>query len=217
MINKKNNDNGYPQVTVIVPVKNAEKTIDKLLDALLQQDYPPNKLQVIIVDNGSGDGTPEIIKKYPFIMEYETGIASSYAARNKGLSAANGGIIAFTDSDCLPKADWIRKGVETLLDANADMAGGKVSFILSDPPSAAEMIDSITYMQNEDNIKNKRTAVTANLFVRKNLFEKVGLFAEASSGEDFNWTRKATQKGFSLVYAPEAIIYHPARKMRELL
>lgn len=216
-MNENSINSRYPQVSVIVPVKNGEKTIEKLLEALGGQDYPASKLQIIIVDNGSTDGTPEIIKKYPFTLEYEHRIASSYAARNKGLAAAEGEIIAFTDSDCVPEKDWVRKGVETLLGKNADMAGGKVSFILSDPPTAAEIIDSVTHMQNEDNIKNKHTAVTANLFVRRKLFDRVGLFAEAKSGEDFNWTKKATNQGFSLVYAPEAIIYHPARKMRELL
>jgi len=216
-MNEKNNLDPYPRVSVIVPVKNGEKTIGKLLDALAGQDYPVNQLQIIIVDNGSTDGTLEIIKKYPFTLEYEYRIASSYAARNKGLSAANGEIIAFTDADCVPEKDWVRKGVETLLGRNADMAGGKVSFILSDPPEVAEIIDSITYLQNEDNVKNYRRAVTANLFVRKCIFEKAGLFAEVQSGEDFNWTKKAARQGFSLVYAPEAIIYHPARRMRELL
>ncbi len=213
-----NNDNNrYPRVSVIVPVKNAEKTIEKLLAALSGQDYPAGLLQIIIVDNGSTDGTPDIIRKYPFALEHENKIAGSYAARNKGLSVADGEMIAFTDSDCVPEKDWVRTGVRALLENNAGMAGGKVSFVLPEPPSAAEIIDSLTHMQNEDNIRNRRRAVTANLFVRKTLFDEVGLFAEAESGEDFNWTSKAVQQGFALVYAPDAVIHHPARKMRELM
>lgn len=207
----------YPGVSVIVPVRNAEKTIEKLINALLEQDYPANRREIIIVDNDSNDRTVDIVKKYPVMLEQENRVRSSYAARNKGLSLAKGEIIAFTDADCIPERDWLSSGVQALLEKEADMAGGKISFILSDHSSASEIIDSVTFMQNEYNIKNKRTAVTANLFVHKELFKQVGFFAEAKSGEDFSWTQRATQRGFSLIYAEQAIIYHPARDLRELL
>jgi glycosyltransferase involved in cell wall biosynthesis len=206
-----------PSVSVIVPVRNGEKTIEKLIEALLSQNYQKSYTQIIIVDNSSQDHTIEIIRKYPVILEHENKLASSYAARNKGLSVANGEIIAFTDADCIPKQDWIKEGVCALIEQNSDMAGGKISFLLSARPSAAELIDSVTFMQNEQNIKNRRAAVTANLFVRKELFGKIGLFKEVQSGGDFQWTQKATQNGFSLIYTERAIVDHPARNLRELL
>lgn len=217
MMNNRNDNDKYPLVTVIVPVRNGEQTIDKLLSSLLSQDYPSDKTEIIIVDNGSQDQTLEMVKKHPVTLEKENKTFSSYAARNKGLSVANGEIIAFTDADCVPKKDWIREGVIALIEQNADMVGGKISFLLSDRPSAAELIDSLTFMQNEQNIKNKQTAVTANLFVRKELFNKLGLFEEVKSGGDFQWTHKATQNDFSLIYAPQVIVYHPARNLRQLL
>lgn len=60
-MNENTHRNQYPFVSVIVPVKNGEKTIDKLLAALQKQDYPKDKMQAIIVDNGSQDNTIEII------------------------------------------------------------------------------------------------------------------------------------------------------------
>lgn len=206
-----------PVVSVIVPVRNGEKTIEKLIDALLGQDYPAERREIIIVDNDSNDRTVDIVKKYPVMLEKENRVRSSYAARNKGLSLSKGEIIAFTDADCIPERDWLSSGVRALLEKKADMAGGEVSFLLSTPPSAAEIIDSVTFMQNEQNIRNKKVAVTANLFVQKKLFDKIGPFNEVQSGGDILWTKKATDNNFVLVYAPAATVYHPARNFRQLL
>jgi glycosyltransferase involved in cell wall biosynthesis len=204
-------------VSIIVPVRNGEKTIEKLLAALLVQNYLRDKIQIIIVDNDSQDKTIEIIKNFPVILAEENTIHSSYAARNKGLTIAKGEIIAFTDADCIPARDWISEGVRALIEQKADMAGGKISFLLSAHPSAAELIDSVIFLQNEQYIKHNRAAVTANLFVCKELFSKVGLFREIQFGDDFHWTQKATQSGVSLIYAKQAIVDHPARNLRDLL
>jgi len=207
----------YPLVSIVVPVRNGVNHIEKLLNALMSQDYPKSFTEIIIVDNSSMDHSREMARKYPVILEMEDDKVSSYAARNKGIRIAQGEIIAFTDADCIPKKNWLSEGVRALSEGHADMAGGKISFILSDSPSAAEVVDSVTFMQNEQNVQNKQTAVTANLFVRKVLFERIGLFEEAKSGEDFRWTKEAVQKGFSLIYADQAVIFHPARTLGELL
>jgi cellulose synthase/poly-beta-1,6-N-acetylglucosamine synthase-like glycosyltransferase len=200
-----------------VPVRNGEKTIGKLLDALQKLDYPEDKMQVIIVDNGSQDNTGEMIKKYPVILEHENEKVSSYAARNKGLSIAHGEIIAFTDVDCIPERSWISKGVLALDNQNADMAGGRIKFIFSGRKSAAECFDSLNNLRNDRFIHYKLGAITANLFVKAGLFEKMGLFQEVTSGGDINWTGMALNNGFSLIYVPEAIVYHPVRNFVDLL
>lgn len=217
MMNAKNYHDQYPAVSIIVPVRNGEKTIGTLLDALQKQDYPDDKMQVIIVDNGSQDNTIEIIKKYPVILEHENEKVSSYAARNKGLSIAHGEIIAFTDVDCIPEKSWISKGVLALDDQNADIAGGRIKFIFSERKSAAECFDSLNNLRNDRFIHYKLGAITANLFVKAGLFGKMGLFQEVTSGGDINWTGKALNEGFSLIYVSEAIVCHPARSFVEIL
>ena len=216
MNEKKYNSQG-PVVSIIVPVRNGKKTIVKLLAALLAQDYPQSHTEIIIVDNGSQDKTREIVKKYPVVLENENSVKSSYAARNKGLSIAKGAIIAFTDADCIPEKNWISEGVRALIEANADMAGGSITFILSAQPSAAEYFNSLNDLRNDYYIHNKIGAVTANLFVKANLFSKIGLFPEVQSGGDTTWTGKALSNGFSLVYVPEAVVYHPTGKFVGIL
>lgn len=212
-----NQDTPQPWVSVIVPVKNGEKTIDKLLAALQKQDYPQEKVQVIVVDNGSQDGTAEMVKEYPFTLEHENSVASSYAARNKGLSVARGEILAFTDADCIPANDWISNGVQALNESNADMAGGGIEFVFSEKKSTAEIFDSLNSLRNDSYIQNKMGAVTANLFVRKKVFEKMGMFPKVQSGGDIYWTGEALRKGFSIIYAPTAMVRHPARDLKGVL
>ena len=211
------NDKNDIEVSVIVPVKNGAKTINQLLEALQKQNYPKEKTQIIVVDNGSRDQTVEIVRKYPVVLEKEQKMASSYAARNKGLSVARGEIIAFTDADCVPDPNWISEGVQALNTSQADLAGGGIEFIFSEKKTTAEIFDSLNSLRNDSFIQNKMGAVTANLFVRKKVFEKLGMFPAVLSGGDIYWTGQAMRKGFSLIYAPAAVIHHPARDLKGVL
>ena len=204
-------------VSIIVPVRNGEQDIGKVIEALLAQNYPKSETEIIIVDNGSQDRTKEFIKQYPVILEIEDQIINSYTARNKGIKIAKGDVFAFTDADCVPAKNWLSEGVRALNEKNADMAGGEIKFILSERLSASEIIDSMIFLQNRDYVKENRGAVTANLFVRSSLFGRLGLFAEVRSGGDIEWTSRALRSGFSLIYAPQAIVLHRLRKFKELM
>jgi cellulose synthase/poly-beta-1,6-N-acetylglucosamine synthase-like glycosyltransferase len=205
-------------VSIIIPVYNAEKNIDALIKSLLNLDYPKELLEIILIDNNSLDKTREIIKLYQVKLLEEKKIQSSYASRNKGIKNAKNEIIAFTDSDCIVTSQWIREGVKAFVSESADLVGGKVEFVYSKHKTAAELYDSITNIQTESNIKDMNAATTANLFVKSSLFERIGLFPDsAKSGGDIRWTSEATGAGFRLVYAPNAIVKHPTRRLKELL
>ncbi len=73
-------------------------------------------------------------------------------------------------------------------------------------------------MQIEDNIKERNVATTANLFAKKEIFNKIGLFPDYVKSEgDVQWTNKATRKKYSLVYVLKAIVMHPARSLKNLI
>jgi len=206
-----------PLVSVIVPVYNDAKRIKICVEKLLNQSYPQDKYEIIIIDNNSSDNTVNVIKRYPVKILFEKNIQSSYAARNKGIKEAKGEIIAFTDSDCQPTEDWIKNGVEAMFLEGAGLIGGKVSFIFSDQKDPFEIYDSIKNMQQKDKV-SKGHAATANLFVRKNIFEKMGFFPEnVKSGGDVDWTSRAVSKGFYLIYKNTVRVFHPTRKKNELL
>jgi glycosyltransferase involved in cell wall biosynthesis len=205
-------------VSVIVPVYNDRRRIVTCIRALLAQTYPRDRYEVIVVDNGSTDGTAEVAAREPVTVLVERRIRTSYAARNRGLSAAKGEVIAFTDADCTPSPRWLEAGVGALEAHGADLAGGAVRFVASARPSGAEVYDSISNMQQERSIGERGVAKTANLMVRAAVFAAVGPFpAEMPSGGDVAWTGRATGQGFRLVYAPEAEVTHPTRRLLALL
>src|SRR6058998_485820 len=111
--------NGMPMVSVIVPAFNAERTIGDCLAALLAQDYPPERLEIIAVDNRSTDRTAAHMCHYPVRVVAERRVQSSYAARNTGLAEARGSVLCFTDADCLPEPGWARTLVAALADEDA--------------------------------------------------------------------------------------------------
>jgi len=208
----------HQKISVIIPIYNGKNYIKKLLDSLLDLNYPKNDFEIIVVDNNSSDNTIELVKKYPVRLLEEKSIQSSYAARNKGIKHAKYDILAFIDADCIASKAWIKEGIEPIVNEEADLVGGQVEFYFSKEKTASELYDSITNMQVEDNIRERGVAKTANLFAKKNIFNKIGLFPEdVQSGGDVQWTAKATSKGFKLLYNSKAIVLHPARKFKEII
>lgn len=207
-----------PFVSVIVPVYNDSKRIEICIKKLLNQTYPKNKYEIIVVDNISTDNTPRVIKKYPVKLFFEKNIQSSYAARNKGLEKAKGEIIAFTDSDCQPTETWLENGVNSMIKNKADLVAGKVSFIFKNENDPYEIYDSISNIQQKKKVSLRGEAATANLFTKKKVFEKVGLFPNnVKSGGDATWTGRASRAGHKIVYEKSAELFHPTRTKKELL
>lgn len=206
------------KVSVIVPVFNAEMFIKKCLDALLNQDFDKADYEIIVVDNGSTDRTVQILKGYDrIILLSETETQSSYAARNLGLSVAKGDIIAFTDADCIPHKSWISEGIIFLEAHDVSLVGGRVEFYYSPKMTASELLDSFTDLNNRFFVEQLNAAITANLFVKREVFNTIGIFdSSLKSGGDYQFTKNATDKGFALGYCDSCFVYHPTRTFLEI-
>lgn len=205
-------------VSVVVPVLDVADRVGACLEALLAQSYPRQRTQIIVVDNGSRDGTREMAGRYPVTLLVEDSATSPYAARNRGLAVADGDVVAFTDGTCVPAADWIEEGVRALEEGNADLAGGEARFAMSEPPTLAELADAIMDLDVQASIRTHRACMTCNLFVRRTVLEAIGPFDPLlRSGGDMRWTRRATDAGFKIVFAPAAVVSLPARRLGPLL
>ncbi len=208
------------KVSIIIPVYNDSEMLNKTLSALEKQDYPKDEYEVIVVDNGSTDDSVDVVKKFEnvkIVFEHEN-LSSPYSARNRGIERAEGDIIVLLDATCVPCHGWLKEGINCLCSEEADIVGGKVIFDYGDGISTAKLFDAFTKVNMEKAIKERKAAMTANLFIRRKVFDSTGFFVEGiRSGGDTSWTKKATDSGFKLVFCPEAYVLKPARDLYELL
>jgi len=205
-------------VSVIIPVLNDTENLAICLDAIQQQVTNYN-YEVIVIDNGSSVPPVSLVRQYPFaklIFEMNKG---SYSARNCGLMHALGGVIAFTDSDCIPCFDWIENAVIALKARGGDLIGGRINLFYKNPNklTSTELYETFFAFQQKQNV-DKGWAVTANLFVVRNVFDKIGNFRQdTESGGDFEFTNRATKNGFKLIYSEDSVVFHPARHNQQAL
>lgn len=201
-----------PFVSVIVPTYRDQQALMTCLGNLAAQDYPLDLFEIIIINN---DPTSHIeIQQLNcttvLICESKPG---SYCARNTGLNIAKGDVIAFIDSDCQPQASWISHGVQSLLrQPEVYRVAGAVELFKTECASNIAWRYEHTMAFNQKYNVSKGLSVTANLFVRKEAFSITGLFNEnLMSGGDMEWNARATDKKLPIIFAPEAIVRHPAR------
>lgn len=200
-----------PDVSIIVPHFNDLAGLSLCLDRLAVQNSPDLTFEIIVADNGSDVGIASIRSIVGDRAKViEAPLRGAGPARNAGTNAAEGGILAFTDSDCIPDADWLSRGVEAL--QHTDIVGGRM--IVSDdgirPRDGAVVFEQAFAFDNESYVKRQSFTVTANLFVRAADFKRIGGFVTGKS-EDVEWCQRAVGLGYKISYAPLAIVAHPPR------
>lgn len=206
-------------VTVIIPTYKDWQRLILCLEALGNQSYPSNLFEVVIVNNAPGDKIPSYLilqKNWKLIEEEKPG---SYAARNAALRIAKGTLVGFTDSDCIPDHDWIKNAVEIFKqDISVHRLAGSVNiFYQKKKATWIELYDRVYGFNQEQNSK-KGLSVTANMFTYRESFSLVGLFNEETmSGGDFEWAKRAQEKGLFIKFAPNVNVSHPARNTLKLL
>ncbi|MGB3136978.1 MAG: glycosyltransferase [Nodosilinea sp.] len=213
----------YPSVTVIVPVYNGEADLPALVDRLLGQEYPADCVEYLLIDNGSSDRTPRLLQAAAQTAASQglrlcalthSAIQSSYAARNAGIAAATGQILAFTDVDCQPEPGWLAALVEPFSDGSTGLVAGKISAL----PSRNWLE---RYADRQGTLSQTNTlnhsflpyGQTANLAVRARVLGTAGLFRpHLTTGGDADLCWRIQQETtWRLVYAPDAVIYHRHR------
>src|SRR5881396_859769 len=199
-------------ISVIVPFYNEAGYVERCAQALLAQDYPKERYEVIMVDNNSSDGSAETVRRYPGIKLLSEGLQGDFAARNRGLAAATGKLVAFTDSNCAPEKDWLRGIAAAMLDPGLGIVLGRVQFACDSAPlSMMEAYESekAAYILSSNN-KEIYVGYTRNLAIRRALFDRLGPFSPIYRNSDIMFVRKAVDAYSCAVirYFPEICVRH---------
>lgn len=199
--------------SVIVPTYRDRESLAGCLACLARQDFPAERFEIVVADND-----PEAARSPPSALPANARLVhqptpGSYAARNAAAAGAGGAVLFFTDADCRPAPDWIASGLRLLEENPAvDRLGGAVVLSAAGARwTVPELYDRLFNLRQERYV-GRGYAATANLVVRRELFERVGPFDERlySSG-DKEWNRRAGAAGSRLLYADTVRVEHPAR------
>jgi glycosyltransferase involved in cell wall biosynthesis len=197
-----------PQITVIVPARDASGTLPLLFDSLDRQTIGRDVFEVIVIDNASRDDTAEVARARGARVVDEPK-PSRARARNTGVRAARAELIAYTDADCKATPGWL----EALRDALAEhpLVAGPVHLTTGQPPNAVERFERLWRFEQEAGVKDG-WAATANLGIRRSVHDEIGGFdvAYRHIGEDADYCLRARAKGHVLALAPDAVIEHYA-------
>lgn len=170
-----------------------------------------------MADDGSADGSTEGVETGDgWLRVSRGGPRNSYVARNRGVREARAPVLAFCDVDCRPEPAWLAAGLGAL--ERADVVAGLVRFEVPPRRSVWSLLDVDLHLDQERSVAVGRAA-TANLFVRREVFERVGGFDESlPNTSDFDFVRRCVEAGAALDFEPRAVVAHPTRnRARELL
>jgi cellulose synthase/poly-beta-1,6-N-acetylglucosamine synthase-like glycosyltransferase len=212
-----------PKASVIVPVYNGEADLPELINCLQAQSYSSDRVEYLVVDNGSRDRTSDLIQKAAqkasaqgITLRYlsEDRIQSSYAARNTGIRAATGEIFAFTDADCRPQPNWLDDLISPFADSSVGLVVGEI-LALPGKTLLEKHADRHQVLSQQHTLKHPffPYGQTANLAIRRQVLEQVGLFRPylTTGGDaDMCW-RVQQQTDWKLDFAPTAIVQHRNR------
>ncbi len=207
-----------PTFSIVVPVKNEENVIGRLLDALSKLNYPENKREIVIVEDGSTDGTFDICMKYAkehadvkiLHRPFSNGKPS---ALNFGLEHAKGDLIAIFDADNVPDADALMVACRYFEDPAVAAVQGKTLSInskenmLTQFISYEEAVWCEAYLRGKDVLNLFVHLKGSCQFIRRDILEKLDGFSEAVLSEDMEISARLTENNYKIRYASDVVAW----------
>jgi GT2 family glycosyltransferase len=204
-------DRRWPKISVVVATYNAAATLDDCLDSLTKLHYAD--YEVIVVNDGSSDGSAAIIERYPFhaITTANRGVS---AARNEGLRAAKGDIVAYIDSDARADPDWLSYLAATFMESDFAGVGGPNLV----PPEDRWLAKCVyrspggpTQVMLDD--ESAEHIPGCNMAFRKRALDEIGgfdpVFKKAADDVDICW--RLLDRGYRIGFSPSAVVWHHRR------
>jgi glycosyltransferase involved in cell wall biosynthesis len=204
------------EVSVIIPVGRDAAGLAVTLESIKKQQWDTSKVEVIVCNDGGGLEISDVIEQFECTEAKLATNRGSYAARNAGLKIARGRVLAFLDADETVTKDWLESGIAAL--EGADYVGGRILVPTGPDSSFWERVDAAFAFPVASYLRNWLYAPTANLFVKRRVFEEIGGFDEAlKSGGDREFGMRVASHNLVQRYCEQAAVFHPARDFREQL
>lgn len=199
----------YPKVSVVVCAYNAERTMFACLASLEKLNYP--NYEVVVVNDGSTDSTREISERFSYIRLINQENKGLSAARNVGIVAAEGEIVAFTDSDCVADPDWLHYLMTTFVRSGRAAVGGP-----NFPPPEDKLVPSAvavspggpTHVLISDDIAEHIPG--CNMAFQKKVLEEINGFDPVfrAAGDDVDLCWRLQNQGYPIGFSPAAVVWH---------
>lgn len=202
----------WPKVSVVICAYNAERTIEDNLESLTRLNYP--NYEVIVVNDGSKDATPEIAARYPQFKLISVPNGGLSAARNLGWRAATGEIVAYTDADTRVDPDWLSYLVQPFLTTDAVGVGGP-NVVPEDDGWVAQCVarspGGPTHVLLSDTVAEHIPG--CNMAFRRWALEEIGGFdpTYTKAGDDVDVCWRLQAQGWHLAFSPSALVWHHHR------
>jgi glycosyltransferase involved in cell wall biosynthesis len=200
-------------ISVIVPVFNQARRLGDCLDALLQQNIGAGGFVVIVVDNRSSDDSMAVARQRPAVRLLSEPSRGAYAARNRGIRAAQGALVAFTDADCIAREDWLSRLQERLVKApEAMVVMGRD--IPTGPSNAIRLLGLYDHYKEIFALSSDDPTVyyghTNCMMTRRDLFDQLGFFDPRPRGADVIFVQRvlARHGTRAVQYEPDAVVNH---------
>ncbi len=240
VINKNTQKNFEPTISIIIPVKNAERTLKTTFEYMNNIDYPKDKMELIMADGDSTDSTIEIIRNFQKQNKWVKFVQvknckSAGHARNAAIQEVKNDYVLFTNGDCAPNADWVYELIRPFKNDEVGGVGGEIltlkvesdnwtesyceqTFFLSPRERCgiqrSGLMPTITkgYAHEVNGGDNCPFFATANFAVSTEAIKKIGgKFWEQPTGEDVDFSLRIMEVGYKLYFAKEAVVKHMHR------
>lgn len=210
--------NELPPVSVIIPAYNEEKRIANAIEAVLKQTYPKDKMEIIVVDDGSMDKTCEIVSRYPVKLIRHHKNKGPSAARNTGAKNAGGEILAFTDADDKADKSWLTNIVKHYKKRDVGCVVGSSHITCNNRNWQQRILAELFIcLRGDDVVKNvcnskgqmgSNKSIGTNITFRKDVFKEMkGYDKNLRAGEEQNLVWMIEKAGYKIAFEPSSIVY----------
>ena len=207
------------KISIVIPAYNAESTIGQTVAQSLAQAYGRLDVEVIVVDDGSGDDTAKVAESAGAIVIHQPN-AGPAAARNRGWKAATGQVICFTDADCVPTAGWTKNLLDGFTDGQVGAVAGSYE-IANSKSWLSHWVHEEIMERHKRMPPFVRAFGSYNVAIPRYVLEATGGFDPAylqASGEDNDLSYRIIKKGWRIAFRPQAKVahYHPEKVWKYL-